>query len=74
MVDFSFSLSQMRQFELNSITSDQLMSVILNSSVPGSHILFPGDLVLSVKAMRMALEKMSLEEKLSSAKVKKIFF
>ena len=49
------------------------MSVILNSSFPGSHTLFPGDLVLSVKAVGMALKKMSLEEKLSSAKVKKSF-
>ena len=63
----------MHQFEDNNITSNQLMSAILNSSFPGSHTLFPGDLVLSVKAVRMALKKMSLEEKLSSAEVKKSF-
>lgn len=67
------SLSKMHQFEHNNITSNQLMSVILNSSFPGSHTLFPGDLVLSVKAVGMALKKMSLEEKLSSAKVRKSF-
>ncbi|KAK2570207.1 Adhesion G protein-coupled receptor B3 [Acropora cervicornis] len=61
-------VENMHQFEHNNITSNQLMSVILNSSFPGSHTLFPGDLVLSVKAVGMALKKMSLEEKLSSAK------
>ncbi|XP_074622246.1 uncharacterized protein LOC141880636 [Acropora palmata] len=61
-------VQKMHQFEHNNITSNQLMSVILNSSFPGSHTLFPGDLVLSVKAVGMALKKMSLEEKLSSAK------
>ena len=68
---FSYYLSQMSQFERNNISADQLLSALLNSSAPGAQISFAGDLVVAIKAMRMASENMSPEQKLSSIKVKK---
>ena len=59
----------MKQFEQKNITAEQLLDIVLNSSDPGSQQLLPGDLLVSVKGMRAALENMTPEQKLSSAKV-----
>ena len=61
----------MQQFEEKKITADQLLDVVLNSSASSSQQFLPGDLVVTLKAMRTALANMSVEQKMSSAKVKK---
>jgi len=61
----------MQQFEEKKITADQLLDVVLNSSASSSQRFLPGDLVVTLKAMRTALANMNVEQKMSSAKVKK---
>ena len=61
----------MQQFEEKKITAEQLLDVVLNSSASSSQQFLPGDLVVTLKAMRTALANMSVEQKMSSAKVKK---
>ena len=61
----------MKQFEQKNITSEELLGVVLNSSDPASLELLPGDLLVAVKGMRAALENMTPEQRLSSAKVDK---
>ena len=59
----------MKQFEQKNITSEELLGVVVNSSDPVSQQRLPGDLLVAVKGMRAALENMTPEQKLSSAKV-----
>ena len=59
----------MEQFEQKNITSEELLGVVVNSSDPASQQLLSGDLLVAVKGMRAALENMTPEQKLSSAKV-----
>lgn len=61
----------MQQFEEKKITAEQLLDVVLNSSASSSQQFLPGDLVVTLKAMRTALANMNVEQKMSSAKVKK---
>ena len=61
----------MQLFEEKKITAEQLLDVVLNSSASSSQQFLPGDLVVTLKAMRTALANMSVEQKMSSAKVKK---
>lgn len=58
----------MKQFEQKNVTSEELLGVVVNSSDPASQQL-PGDLLVAVKGMRAALESMTPEQRLSSAKV-----
>lgn len=61
----------MQQFEEKKITAEQLLDVVLNSSASSSQQFLPGDLVVTLKAMRTALANMNVEQKMSSAKVNK---
>ena len=61
----------MKQFEQKNITSEELLGVVLNSSDTASQQLLPGDLLVAVKGMRAALENMTPDQRLSSAKVDK---
>lgn len=67
-IEMDYLVEKMSQFERNNISAGQLLSALLNSSAPGAQISFAGDLVVAIKAMRMASENMSPEQKLSSIK------
>ena len=65
----SLSLAQLKQYEQNSITAEQLLDAVLNSSAPGSDQLLPGDLVMVIKGINTAVLNMNSKQRLSTAKV-----
>ena len=65
-------LEQLKQFEENRISAEELLDVVLNSSTqaPDSKQLLPGDLVMVMKAMNTAVSNMNAKQRMSAAKVK----
>ena len=63
---------QLKQFEEDKITAEELLDVVLNSSTQASDSkqLLPGDLVMVMKAMNTAVSNMNAKQRMSAAKVK----
>ncbi|KAJ7391864.1 hypothetical protein OS493_016154 [Desmophyllum pertusum] len=59
---------KLKQYEQNSITAEQLLDAVLNSSAPGSDQLLPGDLVMVIKGINTAVLNMNSKQRLSTAK------
>lgn len=65
-------LKQLKQYEQNSITPEELLDVVLNSSAQASDDSeqpLPGDLLLITKAMNTAVSNMNSKQRMSTAKV-----
>ena len=73
---FFSCLEQLKQYEQNSITAEELLDVVLNSSSQASDSdqLLPGDLVIVTKAMNTAVSNMNSKQRMSAAKVEDAFF
>ena len=70
---FFHFLEQLKEFEENKVTAEELLDVVLNSSTqaPDSTQLLPGDLVMVMQAMNTAVSNMNPKQRMSAAKVKR---
>ena len=71
--NFFHFLEQLKQFEENKVTAEELLDVVLNSSTqaPDSTQLLPGDLVMVMQAMNTAVSNMNPKQRMSAAKVRR---